>query len=74
MGSLLSVILKFPNLFTFDSTTIAKVSEESGLLSLGCLILEEYIINTNSECTRQLKRKYGDDVDENLKYWIRLAE
>lgn len=64
----------FKELFLFEPDIIARVCEESGLMSVGTLILEEYIINSNTEITRQVKRAYGDDVDVIAKYWIKLAE
>lgn len=75
MGALLDVVLNQRKLFQFPSDVIAKVSLNSGLLSSGALILEEYLISNNfnsDEPVAKQSRGYSDNAE--IECWAKLAE
>lgn len=71
IGTLLDVAFCHKNDIQFDPNLIMKVSEESGLMSVGSLILEEYLCNETFGCSSS---KISNNEDEETNLWIKLAK
>ncbi|XP_023014378.2 DNA-dependent protein kinase catalytic subunit [Leptinotarsa decemlineata] len=71
-AALLDILLKNKSKISFDPQLVCYVSQESGLVSTGALLLEEYIIMMD-ELPTSSKRAVGEDTKEAL-YWVKLAE
>ncbi|XP_022913511.2 DNA-dependent protein kinase catalytic subunit-like [Onthophagus taurus] len=69
MSSLLNVILKIPG-SSFSPETITTVASNSGLISSGILILEEYLISQHNV---EIPSKRKPSSNAKLKIWVNLA-
>lgn len=73
MGTFLDIVLTYKNYMQFEPNVIANVCENSGLFSVGCLILEEDIVNSETSYNVSAKRGRGIENDDSIN-WIKLAE
>ncbi|KAJ8918257.1 hypothetical protein NQ315_014127 [Exocentrus adspersus] len=74
IGTLFDMLLKHKDKLRFDGPQLVTyVSQQSGLLSVGTLLLEEYLIS--SDCVPSGSKK-GANAEENKEtvYWVKLAE
>ncbi|KAB0800482.1 hypothetical protein PPYR_06222 [Photinus pyralis] len=72
IGTFLDIALSFTDTMRFDPNIITTVSEESGLLSLGSLLLEEYLSSSLEEAPASKKRRGVESPQTN--HWVKLAE
>ncbi|KAF5289822.1 hypothetical protein FQA39_LY14977 [Lamprigera yunnana] len=72
IGAFLDIALVFKKEIKFDPTIIANVSRESGLLSTGSLLLEEYLLSDLSEASSSKKVRGLESVE--TCHWVKLAE
>ena len=71
MSAFLDIALAQKNNMQFQPDTISNVCQSGGLLSLGTLLIEEYLIsNENLKC--EAKRSRSENA-ESL-HWVKLAE
>ncbi|KAK4881292.1 hypothetical protein RN001_004611 [Aquatica leii] len=74
IGAFLDIALSYKNEMQFDPAIISNVSEESGLLSIGSLLLEEYLdMNVDVVEPTPAKRARGVET-ANTYCWVKLAE
>lgn len=73
IGALLDVAMKNKDAVTFSPSVISKVSQNSGLLSSGIMLLEEYLI---SDCQYEVPAKKSTNslATPELTCWVKLAE
>ncbi|KAG5877906.1 hypothetical protein JTB14_011622 [Gonioctena quinquepunctata] len=71
-SALLDILLKNKKNIPFEPQLISYVALESGLVSTGALLLEEYIISLD-DLPGGSKRGVGQESGETL-YWVKLAE
>ncbi|KAK7790685.1 hypothetical protein R5R35_009591 [Gryllus longicercus] len=67
IGSIFEMILSCNKHIGLPADIVSSVSQETGLLMLGSLVLEKSLINYQHESNTS-------DVDVELNYWLRLAE
>ncbi|XP_060523292.1 DNA-dependent protein kinase catalytic subunit-like isoform X2 [Cylas formicarius] len=70
---LFDVLLEQKRLVRFDSDLVSNISRQSGLLSVGSFLLEEYIADGGDVEPGPSKRSFRQD-DPETQHWIRLAE
>lgn len=56
-----------------DPDVLTNVCKNSGLLPIGCLLLEEYI-SLNDGTEEPSNSKKGCGVSQKVNYWVKLAE
>ncbi|CAG9767394.1 unnamed protein product [Ceutorhynchus assimilis] len=69
ISTLLDILLQSKKEFQINPELLAKVCQQSGLVSVGALLLEEYLISINAPSDYEM---YYDNVE--TPYWLKLAE
>lgn len=72
IGAMLDILLKNSNKLRIDPQLITYVCQESGLVSIGTLLLEEYI-NTLDDQPSESKKGVGCEESTEIAYWVKLA-
>lgn len=72
IGAVLDILLK-NNKIRIDPHLISYICQESGLMSIGTLLLEEYILSLDEQPSRSKKGR-GCDQNGEITYWVKLAE
>lgn len=73
IGTFLHIALTFKNELRFDPNTITTVCQYSGLLSVGSLLLEEYLVSGDTDYKTPVKKIKGIE-NVNILQWIKFAE
>ena len=71
MGALLDIVLAHNQKMFIEPELVLKVCRHSGLMPIGSLILEEYLINSDWTPQYKLPRKHLNDQEINC--WVKLA-
>lgn len=69
---MLNILLKNTNKIRIEPQLITYVCQESGLLSIGTLLLEEYI-NSLDDQPSGSKKGIGCEESTEITYWVNLA-
>ncbi|CAH1171231.1 unnamed protein product [Phaedon cochleariae] len=72
IGALFDILLRHKDRIQFDAQTVAFVAQESGLVSVGTLLLEEYVCACDS-LPSSSKMGVGQQ-DKEAVYWVKIAE
>lgn len=72
IGAMLDILLKNVNKIRIDPQLIAYICQESGLVSVGTLLIEEYILSLDDQPTSSKKGTGCNESDE-ISYWAKLA-
>lgn len=73
ISAMLDILLKNKNKIRMDPQLIAYVCQESGLISIGALLLEDYIYSSDVQPSTS-KKGSGCEQDITISYWVKLAE
>lgn len=73
IGALLDVLLKNESKIRVEPELISYVCQESGLVSVGTLLLEQYILSLDEHPTGS-KKGSGSAPDREIAHWVKLAE
>lgn len=72
IGAVLDILLKNTNKIRIEPELIAYVCQESGLISIGTLLLEEYILSLDEQPSGS-KRGTGCVESSEISHWVQLA-
>lgn len=72
-SALFDILLKHKASIQINPHLIASVSQESGLISTGALLIEDYILHLDDEPPKSKKGSSSHENKETV-YWVKLAE
>lgn len=73
IAALLDILLEYKDKIQLDPNLITRVCQESGLISIGALLLEEYIMCYDYDGPTT-KKGLGSQNNVETLYWVKLAE
>ncbi|XP_050298315.1 DNA-dependent protein kinase catalytic subunit-like isoform X2 [Anthonomus grandis grandis] len=71
-STLLDILLKSKKEIRLDPALISRVCQQSGLISVGTLLIEEYIMNLEDVPTSSKRGTGAENLE--MRHWLKLAE